>query len=343
MNLHCMHEEKFIEPFIEFIEKNFDSTQHKYLIKRSEKFKSKSRENVTFVEEKLSKFKEFLIYATHLNRAEKIFLHGLFNNSIIIILFVQPWLLKKCYWLIWGGDLYYYQNRPKGFRHDIIEKVRAFVIRRIGNFITYLKGDYELTQKWYGSRGKYCECLMYPSNLHKEYVVPNKQGGAVNIMVGNSADPTNNHAEIFQRLEPYKDCNINIYCPLSYGPDKYAKKIAKVGKDLFGEKFVPLLDFMPFEEYIKLLGQIDLAIFAHKRQQAMGNIISLLGLGKKVYMRSDITPWAMFNSLGIKVYDLENFKIDSMNVHQINENKNLVKNNFSEKTLFCQWREILEE
>lgn len=38
---------------------------------------------------------------------------------------------------------------------------------------------------------------------------------------------------------------------------------------------------MPFEEYLGLLAKIDIAILNHKRQQAMGNITTLLGLGKK--------------------------------------------------------------
>lgn len=341
MNLHCMHEEKFIEPFIEFIEKSFDASQHNYVIRRSERFNSKSRENVTFVERELGRFEEFLLYAKHLNRADKIFLHGLFHNSVLLILFVQPWLLKKCYWLIWGGDLYHYNNRSKRLTSRLVEKIRAFVIRRIGHLITYIKGDYQLVQKWYKSSGKYCECLMYPSNLYANFEVPPKKGGAINILVGNSADSTNNHVDIFKKLESYKDRDIKIYCPLSYGPQEYAKKIARLGNETFGEKFFPLLDFMPYAQYVDLLGQIDIAIFAHKRQQGMGNTISLLGLGKKVYMRSDVTPWEMFNSLGIKVYDLEKINLDPIGREQIIINKNHVEKFFAETTLVNQWRSIL--
>lgn len=43
----------------------------------------------------------------------------------------------------------------------------------------------------------------------------------------------------------------------------------------------PIVDFMDFNEYINFLSTIDIAIFNHKRQQGMGNIITLLGMGKK--------------------------------------------------------------
>ena len=45
----------------------------------------------------------------------------------------------------------------------------------------------------------------------------------------------------------------------------------------FWRKFKPLVDFMPFDEYLNLLAKVDIAIFNHKRQQAMGNTTILLG------------------------------------------------------------------
>ena len=340
--LHCMHAEKFIEPFIDFVEQNFDSSKHQYIIRQSEKFKTKPRLNVVFVRVGLSMLKQLLLYVKYLNRAEKIILHGLFDRGILIILFLQPWLLKKCHWVMWGGDLYYHQNRPRGFRSDLFEKIRASVIRRMGHFITYIKGDFELAQKWYGAKGDYHNCLMYPSNLYKKYVVPPKQGDTVNIMVGNSADPTNNHVEVFEKLRLYKDQNIQIVCPLSYGPVDYAEKMKNLGNELFGDKFIPLLDFMPFEKYLELLREIDIAVFAHKRQQAMGNVISLLGFGKKVFMSIDITPWRVFQELGIKSFDLQAFDISIIDDNIRTKNELLIEEYFSLAALVNQWRNIFE-
>lgn len=53
----------------------------------------------------------------------------------------------------------------------------------------------------------------------------------------------------------------------------------------------------------------------------MGNTITLLGLGKKVYMRSDITPWQLFEDIDVKVYDVANIEIDLMD-EQIKSTKN---------------------
>lgn len=93
---------------------------------------------------------------------------------------------------------------------------------------------------------------------------------------------------------------------------------------------------MPFDQYLEFLGKIDIAIFNHKRQQAMGNTITLLGLGKKVFMRSDVTQWAFFKSHAIAVYDIEAFALTDDEDIQVEENKHRVKSYFSESGLLKQ-------
>ena len=39
-------------------------------------------------------------------RSKIIIIHGLFNIWYTFFLVLNPWLLKKCNWLIWGGDIY---------------------------------------------------------------------------------------------------------------------------------------------------------------------------------------------------------------------------------------------
>jgi hypothetical protein len=130
---------------------------------------------------------------------------------------------------------------------------------------------------------------MYPSNLYKEYQVPAKQHTGINILVGNSADPSNNHLDVLDKLEAHKNENIKIYVPLSYGNQVIAEE-----KKRFGDKFIPRTEMMPFQNYLEFMGLIDIAIFNHKRQQAIGNTITLLGLRKKVFIRSDVVQWQFF-------------------------------------------------
>ncbi|MFC6669723.1 TDP-N-acetylfucosamine:lipid II N-acetylfucosaminyltransferase [Marinobacterium aestuariivivens] len=161
------------------------------------------------------------------------------------------------------------------------ELFRRWVIPRIGNFITYVPGDFRLVKKWYGAKGTYKECLMYPSNVFVPIALTDVERNIITVMVGNSADPSNNHKEILYQLTRLKDQEFKVVCPLSYGDAQYAEEITAIGRCLFGERFIPLRDFIPYQDYVKVLSEIDIAVFAHRRQQGMGNIITLLGLGKK--------------------------------------------------------------
>ena len=241
---------------------------------------------------------------------------------------------------MWGGDLYVYQLGERNWKWKLREFFRRPVIKNMGHLVTYIKGDYELAQQWYGARGQYHECFMYPSNLYKDYQVSEKQHTGINILVGNSADPSNNHLEVLDKLETYKQEDIKIYAPLSYGNPDHAKRVIQEGKKRFGDKFIPLTEMIPFQEYIEFLGLIDIAIFNHKRQQAMGNTITLLGLGKKVYMRTDVTQWQFFQSHGMVVFDIETFKPKPMPKESVQANSLYTKDYFSKQNYQQQLSEI---
>lgn len=340
--IHCMYAEKFIEPFIGFLEKNFDSAEHFFLIKNFKSYEVSGRSNTKFLHQKISLTLELVSYFFYLNRAQKIVIHGLHNPNMVFALFLQPWLLKKCYWIMWGGDLYLYELTKSTFKSSLYEKIRAFVIKRMGYFVTQMAGDVELARNWYNAKGHHHESFVYQSNLYQDYNVALKKCDSINVLVGNSANPTNNHEQIFEKLIPFKNENVHIFCPLSYGSDAHAFKIRCLGKELFGDKFTPLLEFMPFEQYLDLLGEIDIAIFAHERQQAAGNMVTLLGLGKKVYLSRNVTPWSLFQKLGLNVFDVNTIDLNLLTKEQAINNNKIVAQYFSKENLIIQLREIFQ-
>ncbi|MFP4698562.1 MAG: TDP-N-acetylfucosamine:lipid II N-acetylfucosaminyltransferase, partial [Eubacteriales bacterium] len=226
-------------------------------------------------------------------------------------------------------------------------KIHGHLIKNMHGLITHLKGDYELAQKWYGAKGKYYYSFLYPSNLYKKYDLKKGQKSPKKkyIQIGNSACETNNHIEVFEKLSKYKSENIEFICPLSYsGKEEYIKEVIDAGYKTFGkEKFNPITDFMSFDKYLELLAKVDVAIFNHKRQRGLGNIITLLGLGKKVYIREEITTWQFCIDHDLKVYnanaDFDDL-LDKMSEDLKQKNKNKVKRQFSEKKLVEDWKKI---
>ncbi|QNN46713.1 TDP-N-acetylfucosamine:lipid II N-acetylfucosaminyltransferase [Thermomonas brevis] len=117
---------------------------------------------------------------------------------------------------------------------------------------------------------------------------------APNILVGNSATATNNHLELFDYLHDHVDlAGRQLIVPLSYGDGAYRAAILQDGRDKFGDRFVPLVDFMPRERYIALLRSCGHVMMNHVRQQAFGNLIisGLLGAKLHVNPSSPLHPW----------------------------------------------------
>jgi len=331
-------DKKFVLPFIDFVGEHFDLGEHRFIVYG--KVEADDLPQDKGIIHYPSLLKNLLSLMTEIRVARKIILHGLFSSHLLYVLLLQPWLLKKCYWMIWGGDLYIHQADVKDWRWRKNEWVKRFVVSRLGHFITHIRGDYELAQQWYGAKGQWHECFMYPSNLYREYPVTPKPHDGTNILLGNSATPTNNHLDALEKLRPFAGDDIRIYCPLSYGDFAYGDQIAEAGKAIFGDKFIPLRDFMPFGKYLELLTEIDIAIFNNNRQQGMGNMVTLLGLGKKLFIQNSVTQKRFFEDNDIYTNDVLEFNLIQSPGFCGEYNKKRISSYFSVSNLSSQLRTI---
>jgi hypothetical protein len=326
---------KFIPPFIKFVNKHFNQTKHLFFLignASNEYEMDPSIENVVWVESE----NQFVLLQIYLNKADKILLHGLYDLRIKQILFNQPWILKKCFWLMWGGDLYFPEKQTW---------LHKQIIKNVKNVVTFIKQDYQYLIDNYKVYPKLYTSFCYLSNVFNEdlyktiFTMPKNE---IWLLVGNSADYTNRHEFIFDKLQHLINKNIKLITPLSYsfGDGNYRKKIIDLGYKLFGDKFNPLLEFLPYQDYLKILANIDIAIFAHERQEALGNIIQLLGLGKKVYLSKNSPLWKHFSEAGIKLYDINNDINLTVNQSELEHNKKIIKECYTEENLKKQLFEI---
>ncbi|WP_417516588.1 TDP-N-acetylfucosamine:lipid II N-acetylfucosaminyltransferase [Marinobacter sp.] len=340
--LHICRAEKFIPPFIDLVQANFDPTLHEFVIFGDhEKYSTEGLSGVHQVERGVvgkTAAKVRLIVQMH--RADRIILHGLFTRAVIKMLFFMPWLLKKTYWVIWGNDLY--GKREARSKPGLKDFSRRFVIRHLGHLVTYVPGDIELAREWYGAGGKVHSCLMYTSNLFSDPGVGERITDFVEIQVGNSADPSNNHLEVFEKLASLPTDHFRVIVPLSYGNQQHARRVISEGKKLFGDRFVPLIDFLPLAQYQEFLATIDVAIFNHNRQQGLGNLVSLLGMGKKVYLRRAISTTSLLDSLKIEWFDVEKIDLSPIPEHTKQGNVQRVRDVFSKPNLIAQLDDLFE-
>ncbi|WP_226670490.1 TDP-N-acetylfucosamine:lipid II N-acetylfucosaminyltransferase [Metabacillus litoralis] len=349
--LHLQSMDKFIEPYINLINKYFKPEDHSFAVLTPSKEKefNSVHKNINYIYKKLP---SLLSLIKLMYKSERILLHGLFNKKIIILLFLQPWLLKKCNWIVWGGDLYCYSNKRDKIKDKLIEMMRRKIIRNLRNITTLVKGDYNLAVKWYGTNAKYNHGVyVNPINLHYLDSMPhlNKTDmDILNIQVGNSGNPSNQHIEVLKSLKKFRKENIKIYLPLSYGgSEEYIKEVIEFGYKVFGGNFVPLLKFLKADEYAKYLSSIDIAIFNHNRQQGLGNIFALVYLRKKVFVRSDITSWDyLTESLDLDVFkteEIDQFSYEEFikNISTV-DNPQKVKKLFEDKYIAQIWNKVFE-
>lgn len=285
-----------------------------------------------------------------LRECDKVILSGIFRIQVYGVFWSRK-IWKKTYMQFWGGDFYRYRNK----RRETVFLIEKFTLIRCLNkcrgIITILEDDYDELRKILHFKDKpHFEAPVTRGPKEEIKFVPKTEKGAtahspVKILLGNSAAEENHHEEIFDILARYADKPFLVYCPLSYGKEEYKNHVMQYGKNILGDKFVPITQFMERPKYNEFLEDIDIAVFNNDRQQALGNINILSAMGKKIYLREGTSMWKkyqrvgfVFNSIGdLKKESFEEFiKIDPKSV-EINKTKKLE----TIETRVEKWRQIL--
>ncbi|SDX79067.1 TDP-N-acetylfucosamine:lipid II N-acetylfucosaminyltransferase [Salimicrobium album] len=345
--LHIENTDKFVEPFNAFINNNFNKNDHEFALnisKDEDKFKLLMN-NMTYIKG----YKGLIKINNKMYLSKKIILHSLPKPKILLLLALQPWLLKKCYWVIWGSDLYNYRKPKKKIKDKILESVKKYIVKRFKGIVSLVPGDYELARRWYGVQGKYYHGIyVNPINIKFLNILKkddSKRKDTINIQIGNSAAPTNNHIEVLEQLYKFKNQNIKIFAPLSYGNKSHASKVSEYGKTLFGDKFIPLTNFLSPPRYAEYLSNIDIGIFNNNRQQGIFNINSFLYLNKTVMLRTDTTMWDFYKQFKVQLHSINELnhtqEITSI-VNKSTNNKN-IKKLFDEEYIKFYWENIFDD
>lgn len=183
-----------------------------------------------------------------------------------------------------------------------------------------------------------------------EYITKNKllRASGSDILLGNSASATNNHLEAFDLLRRFNLGDKKIVAPLSYGSPRYAKAIINEGNEQFGDRFVPLTSFLPLEEYNQLMSSCGIVVMNHYRPQALGNIISALYMGCKVFL-NNTSIYQYFNNLGCHIYSIEKDLIATekalqlLSDEEVTHNRTILKNYLGTSVLVDGMREAVDK
>ena len=331
--VHLIYNDKFAVPFVDFINRNFPTDDHIFLCVKKLPFPFPRASNVFEVK---SYFKKINLDRPNIG---KIICHSLFVPEIVEYFYNHPDLLRtKACWMIYGGDLY---NAPRDEKND-------FVRCNFSSIITDTDGDECVFFEKYKVKIPYVNAgYAFPITQEMINAAKRVPHDFVQIQVNNSCDLTT--LEMLDELKRFAHDDIIVTTILSYGDMSCKDRIIAVGKDLFGEKFKPVMDYMSPKAYANNMAQNDILILNQRRQQGLGNSFAALSLGVKLYIRSNVTTNEHFNSKGIKVYDTESIRsikdIKELCRQTDSDRRNNMKNSavfFDDKYLAALWAKVFE-
>lgn len=348
--LHIITNDKFTSGYINFMLKRMKDYEHKFIVLEG-KYKIDLMKKEYY--DKIIVIKEMQDILNKnckktMKSSDKIVVSGIFGYEKYLP-FLSNRILSKMYLQFWGGDFYCYRN-TKIFTKKYVHKLLLnSCMKRCAGIINLIEEDYNKLSDIFPNKVKHYIGIM-PIDPRRKYIYDTSTKGGIvtNIIIGNSATRENEHIEVFKMLEHIKNEDIKIICPLSYGDMNYAKEVIDMGKEIFKEKFQAITDFMSYDEYSNFLSTIQVGIFNNNRQQAMGNINTLLRLGKKIYLRKGTSMWSDYKNYNILIFDvkeLANSSIkDIIEFDADNRVKNveLVKQRDEKYDGYNCWKKILD-
>jgi len=305
-------------------------------------------------------------------KADVVVFHGLPNNGGILSALKALDSSTKTIWIGWGYD--YYDLIPRKLLKEKTEKLikrknakdlflnfkvilkkivfrllnidKTKLINKIDVFSPVLYEDYLLVKESVKNfKPKYMAwnyANIDDNILRKD---EKKRVDGLNILVGNSASNTNNHLEAFELLSNINLDNRKVIVPLSYGDELYKEQIVQNGQEIFGDKFYPLLDFMPVEEYKDVLQSCSIVIMNHLRQQALGNINIALLKGAKVFLDEQNPVYQFYKKQGVFIYKLDELIEQYQTMHtdkEIEHNQQVLNRNRSAAMVLKKTKLLVE-
>lgn len=347
--VHYMHfDKKFTQCQINFLNRNFSNKfeQIFYVYGAPKDFFYLSGKNVKNLTPYLCI--DFLCQSFF---SDKIIFNGLFNRKIILLFLPFPHLLRKAIWIPWGYDIYWPLFGVTSLKDKIFLQIQKRFVKNIFAIASQTPGDYRAAIEYFGKGSIYLDatCTLFEFEVSDldALIAAKNLTERVQVQIGNSADPSNNHEQLLAALKKIETKEIVVIAPLSYGDVEYASKISKLGCEIFGKKFISIHNILSPKDYAKHLSNIDILIFNHSRQQGFGNILLALYLGCKVFMSKHVTTYHYLTEV-VKCHIFDTSSIGNISYEEfieflpqhILENRNRVSKFFDKEWQKERWNKL---
>ena len=305
---------RMMDTYTRMIRNNFPEEEHRFLY--CDEVGGDDRKLLEYGNSREAEWslrQKFRTICEEFDAADYIIWHGLMSGAKrVLIPLVFRKYMRKSVWIIRGIDLYNWRKQERGPKSWAINFVNYHGRKDMPYVCVIFEPDEEVYHQQFGRKAKVFY-TPYPLSENAFASMESLRGrapranGKVYIQVAHNAYAFNHHLELLDALAQYRDENIRVVLPLSYGNDWYNQKngyVAEVQKradDYFGDKAVCLKRLMPAEKYTDALCDIDVSVYGAHRQNALGNIFRSLYVGNKVFLPRDNPVYTCFTANGIEL------------------------------------------
>ncbi len=265
----------------------------------------------------------------------------------------RPLLWRRAFAPPWNAG----RKSLKMFPPLVDQFLKKLILPRLKVVATMTPGEFRVLGEWYGVGDNYAPvvyCTFLPefasskpsSEPRRSPALPGSDGGST-VLLGNSAWESNGHLEVLQQLARFRDEPLWVICPLGYPRGSgYRNEVVRAGRDLLGDRFIPLLRMLPRAEYSALLATVDVTIQNAGRQQGLYCIYRALLHGGKIYLCRESPTFEMLESWGARVFDVREIascpygEFSSLPPEAKEQNRRIARDHLSLEASLDTWRRL---
>lgn len=363
MILHLLTDDKFADYAIEQFS-SFPETSEFVVIAFTSDFKYiKNNEKVIYIKWNKDDIDSLI---SSLSKYSGVVFHGMFypwQEDIINNLDKQ-----KIAWMFWGGEiygrdevsntflapksklllqLYNIKNRLQGKKQDTIYSLPVELYKKVDYCLTDMQNEFDYAKQLLDNQ---MQMIWYNYYSIEDTVgsLINSRSTGKDVFLGNSCTIENNFLEAFYTLRRLRLNNNRVIVPLSYGSPWLKNILLKLGKLYFKKNFLPLIDFLPREEYNSYMTNCGVMIMNHYRPQAQGNIITGLWLGMRVFLSKKNITYQYFKDNGIILYSIEddlnkNIELNPLNDEELQHNRAILYRLYSKESTLQATKNVIDK
>ncbi|WGE83088.1 TDP-N-acetylfucosamine:lipid II N-acetylfucosaminyltransferase [Actinobacillus equuli] len=219
-----------------------------------------------------------VVRKARLDKQAQFILHGQYNFPLWFAILSGNLPASRCYWHIWGADLY---EDSKAWKFKMMYPVRRMAQNKLP-VLWGTKGDLFFAHQTLQRDPTQDSVLYFPTkmaNLQPREIVPNHS--QLTVLLGNSGDQSNRHIDALVQIKQHLGDQVRIIIPMGYPANNqhYIEQVRQQAVKLFPENAIEILtEQLNFEDYLALLAKCDAGYFNFERQQGIGTICLLTQL-----------------------------------------------------------------